>query len=622
MQVGTDSVRNMASLFNGTNQYRIPRYQRRYVWDTTNWDALWRDFLQLQRQIEDGEMDKKHFTGTIITHAKLGTEIGDEVIDGQQRLTTFQIIFCVIRDLCASGVYKISTISQIESSADDFIKLNLIQMEEPDMADNDVEGNFSAYRLVPTTHDMEAFQSVVAGEFGKKIKESTNIMAAFQSLTEGEPSDHNLIVRAYGHFGMKITDYLEEKGPEKLLNLLRTLSNNFHVIKVNLDSTDEPEKIFETINDTGRMLDDFDYLRNHLFLRARNLGEPTIDELYSQYWEKFEEWGAESLDSFLRAFLIAKWGPKRFQSEGKVIKSFDLYRKYSHALTEGSNQHRGYSDALRESMSRNERPLSPVEYELDQLSRYSEFYRELNTSTPVSKNSDLRTFGNRMQFYADLNLPRLDSFMLFLRHRLGFSDSLLYDVCDILESYIVRRMLCSGDEDNYATVNTLFSGAVEAREFCLREFAENLQETLPNSLKEALDQAWLKDVNLILYILYRIELYKREQCFTFYAPLSFKELRSRERIASPGDCDPDATKSVGNITILTSVSPYDWDFYAIKAKKQVLVREFANGLRLSEEIRDAKGWDENPNVEISRRAANLLSDFESIWKSNLVNYIE
>ena len=69
MQVGTDSVKNIAELFDGTNQYRIPRYQRRYVWDTMNWDTLWRDFTQLQLQIDAGEKDKKHFTGTIITHA-------------------------------------------------------------------------------------------------------------------------------------------------------------------------------------------------------------------------------------------------------------------------------------------------------------------------------------------------------------------------------------------------------------------------------------------------------------------------------------------------------------------------------------------------------------------------
>ena len=386
----------------------------------------------------------------------------NEIIDGQQRLTTFQIIFSVIRDLCDSEAYQISITSQLESAVKGFTKLNLLEIGEPNIAenvDNGAEDDFSPYRLIPTVHDREAFQSVVSGELGQQIKEaSPKVLEAFQSLLfAGEQSDQNLIITAYGYFGTKIAGYLEEKGSHKLLSLSRTLSRNFHVIKVNLDLTDEPEKIFETINDTGRMLGDFDYLRNHLFLRARKPEESNIEELYDKYWGEFEEWDSEKLDLFLQAFLMAKLGPKHFQNTGKSIKLFDLYREYSNTLTENSSQNHKYGDSLTRSLSQDERAFSPVEYELDQLSCYANSYQELDTPTPASKDSDLKTFGNRMQFYTDLNLPRLDSFILFLKHRFGLSDALLHKVCDVLESYIIRRMLCiKRNESIYTEINSFF----------------------------------------------------------------------------------------------------------------------------------------------------------------------
>ena len=303
-------ILQISGLFSGQKQYKIPRYQRRYVWDTTNWDALWRDLTQLH--------GKKHFTGTIVT--KPETEEGnsptkkDEIIDGQQRLTTFQIIFCVIRDLCASGEYTTSTSSHIQLTADGFTKLNLLEMEEVEITDdasNDEENGLSPYRLLITKErDRESFRMVVAGDLQSQIKKASNVREAFQSLAEGEQLDHNLIVKAYGYFGTKIIDYLEEKGADKLLNLTRTLSYDFYVMSAKVELKDDPQQIFGSINGTGRALDEFDLLRNDLFLRVKNREQQ--ETLYQEYWCYFDEepfW--EEAGRNRRVFTVLSHGKTR-----------------------------------------------------------------------------------------------------------------------------------------------------------------------------------------------------------------------------------------------------------------------------------------------------------------------
>ena len=242
----------------------------------------------------------------------------------------------------------------------------------------------------------------------------------------------------------------------------------------------------------------------------------------------------------------------------------------------------------------------------------------------VSKDSDLKIFGNRMQLYDDLNLPRLDSLILILKHRFGHSDALLHNVCNILESYVVRRMLCVKDtKDIYKEINSFFFKVLETSKFDVNDFVNFLCNSLDSTdrVKNALNQAWSVDDNLVLYILYRIELSKREQSSNLYAPLSFKDLETRERIVSPVESsDYYATESIGNMIPLKS-SLDDWDFCSLTAKKRLLVKEIAIDLILSEEVHDEDGWDTNPVAKIRHRAQDLLSHFDGIWCPILTDYI-
>ena len=469
LKLGNATV-EISRVFSGTNQYQIPFYQRRYVWDNANWGPLWEDIIQFP---------DKHFAGTIITYEQATNFI--EIVDGQQRLTTFQIIFCVIRDLLDLEESNDGAIERKKSEIIRYITVQDVRDEPP--------------RIVLTKRDNPAFMEVFSGDLWEtlNIQNIEGCLNAFEPLQNSEL--HPIIV-AYGFFGSKIITYLDrcEDSDEKFKNLqkLADILKNFRVIEAELDSESgyDPEEIFQIINDTGRMLDDFDYLRNYLFLRTRKyLGNERIgelDKLYHDHWDEFEDWDSEKLKLFFRAFLMGKLGPTCFEGEDKDIHPFDCYRKHIKTI-EGQDQ-----------------DLNP----LLQLSYYADSYKKLNSPTSISKVSDLKKLGNRMRFYDDLKLPRLDWFLLFMRHTFELSDECLNKLCDMLESYIVREGFCNGNcEDSYKSIKTFCSKYLNMK-FTLRQFVNDLSKKWPDSsevekvLKERADEV---DPNLVLYILRRIE---------------------------------------------------------------------------------------------------------------------
>ena len=120
-----------------------------------------------------------------------------------------------------------------------------------------------------------------------------------------------------------------------------------------IDSADEPEKIFESLNARGKRLLQFDLLRNNLFLRAHQ----HRDHLYREYWDHFESpyWDPEeksgaSSEMFLQHFLMAKLGEERVKPE------FNIYQRQYLSKIEDTNT---------------------IEDEFSELQRYSQVYQEM-----------------------------------------------------------------------------------------------------------------------------------------------------------------------------------------------------------------------------------------------------
>ena len=403
---------SVSELFKPKVQYKIPLFQRYYVWgEDAQWELLWDDIVR-QHDLQVQGKSPAHFTGAIVIQETLASDVPQyDIIDGQQRLTTFQIILCAIRDICTENKY-----------ADMASDLGCYIQNQGEMPKGDAK-----YKLIPTKRDRDSFISLV----NERVDES-----------------RGRIFSAYSYFYDKIREYVD-MDKERLHSLFLCIKNHFRFVQIPIDETDRPEKIFESLNARGKKLFEFDLLRNNLFLRARE----NRDGLYERYWRHFEDhyWTREVKkdetfsDIFLQHFLMAK-----LRTESVKPEFLTYERKYLPELKK--------------------RRDTTMEDEFSDLKRYSEVYQQI---TDCENDSYLE---NRMRFYQTFNLTTVHPFVLYLTCEVELKGRQLDRVLHILESYTIRRMLCCRGKGGLKNFNKFFASLIKrlGDNFSLENFIEYL----------------------------------------------------------------------------------------------------------------------------------------------------
>ena len=387
---------NIAGIFEPTQQYVIPLFQRHYVWnEKEQWHPLWEDITAkaAKRTVGESRRDKlqPHFTGAIVIQQKK-TNTNQvpvyEIIDGQQRLTTFQAILCAVRDVCKE-----------DDSAADFLAIATDAKKYLFNTGRHAHGD-GKFKLMPTEYDKAAFKAVVNG------------------VSAGESG---LIVNAYRYFKSKIQNFINGN-KDKANALFDAVAEDFGLVSIQIDNEDEPELIFESLNARGKPLMAFDLLRNNLFLRTRQSAGEDRDALYKKYWRHFEiPFWEQSVGAgrrkttlselFLQHFLSAKL------ATDNVEPLFHTYQKeYRKNLSDDTQT---------------------TESELTELHRYSGFYKRIAISGDDSE------LGKAMQVYHFLNITTLRPFVLYLVAEAGLSGEQGEHVFHALESYTMRRAICT-----------------------------------------------------------------------------------------------------------------------------------------------------------------------------------
>lgn len=255
-------TRTVTQLFGLDVRYVVPLFQRPYVWEQARqWEPLWDDITTLLDHQESANgLHYSHFLGAVVLDhtTPLPGEVPEfTIIDGQQRLTTLQLILTAAANVCA----ELGAMNESE------ILRELVRNNPKKVS------GVELFKVWPTNANRLAFQAVMS-EGGPPA--------------DREDDPDNRIDEAYAFFHSSIREWaldVDEEQRERRLWLLRvTLCDLLKVVSITLEAEDNAQIIFETLNARGAPLLALDLVKNAVFLEAAKQGLDT-DQLYETIWK-------------------------------------------------------------------------------------------------------------------------------------------------------------------------------------------------------------------------------------------------------------------------------------------------------------------------------------------------
>lgn len=274
--------------------YIVPDYQREYVWTDKEVHQLLED---VGEQI-DAASAREYFIGTILV-SPTDQKGHYEVIDGQQRLTTFFLLLCALKNLF-QGEPQRQTISGLISSSY-----------------TDSEGE------TQTTLKLEPRYENAGDVMSKLVELDADpqvVRAGIQA--SGIPSFGSLenLVSAYATLYRYLKDNYDDTG--KLKKYWGYLANNVVFIQISTDVS-SALKIFETINERGVGLNPMDLLKNLLFTQVKQTQFTQLKDEWKKITKPLEKEKEKPL-RFLRYFLMANYVIKNARGDA-VVREDEIY---------------------------------------------------------------------------------------------------------------------------------------------------------------------------------------------------------------------------------------------------------------------------------------------------------
>lgn len=274
--------------------YIVPDYQREYVWTDKEVHQLLDD---IDEQIDAGTT-REYFIGTVLV-SPTDQKNHYEVIDGQQRLTTFFLLLCALKHLF-QGEPQRQTVSGLISTS---------------YTDGDGETRTSL-KLEPRYEN--------AGEVITKLVEldadPQAVRAGIQSSGIASFGSLENLVNAYGTLYRYLKDNYDS--PAKLKKYWGYLANNVVFIQISTDVS-SALKIFETINERGVGLNPMDLLKNLLFTQVKQAQFTQLKNEWKKITKPLEKEKEKPL-RFLRYFLMANYVIKNDRGDA-VVREDEIY---------------------------------------------------------------------------------------------------------------------------------------------------------------------------------------------------------------------------------------------------------------------------------------------------------
>jgi len=559
MQAGK---RNITEIFNRARTLEIPFFQREYVWKKPNWERFLEDIWMT---VKTGN---PYFLGSIIqkqrrtnSRAKLGDV--RSVVDGQQRLTTLMIFFKVVFDA---------------------------RNEDPVF-----QGTFRTFAndwILKHNHaDIEAFEAVLTGTVTDDLRirnADSQVLAAYDYF-QSQPGTIAMI------------------NPVELFNLI-------YFVGIDLDSEEDEQQIFDTINSLGVALTTAELLKNELFGRE-DLA------LYNATWKPVFEldpstrlyWGREvtagrsrraMVDLFLQSFLLNQDGV------GDEVRVDSLFAYYKTHLKQVVDQ--------RETFTRD-------------LTHSAQLYRDHVRVEVLDEELDVENAMERLNVVLfGLNTTTVFPYVLYILRTVEDSGERAR-MFRLLEAFLLRRLICKDTTKNY---NKFFTGFTRAKLDSYDALVERLTGATDSGASFPTDVAVATALHtsnltngqarLVLYMLersvrddgrqstalnglkhYTLEHLMPKKWRNYWGKLPPEQARIRD----------ETLRKLGNLSLLssklnTSIRDADWATKKVGRGRSHGLDRYASGLETLAEDLALPVWDE---ATIRARGDRLAKQALIVW---------
>jgi hypothetical protein len=264
-------------------RFVIPKWQRHYVWSEKEVAQMWEDWEN------DCAQKTQHFCGVLLFKQTSDSSTW-EIVDGQQRMTTFFLFFLALRDVCAEQVIDFSELSR-------------------------------AFTLPGSTTCRLVLQEGLSEDRDLMNALLANNVSAF----DRHILDESALYNAYRFFKTKLGNMLRKEIPPFVFDVLDYLD----LVVLTVDETDDTRRIFEALNSRGKQVSSDELVSNLIsYIGSDN---PEINDLAKGCWAFISTlFDQDDLAVFLDAF-----GKRNGEQTARGI-AFDEIRFEVHAaLKEG-----------------------------------------------------------------------------------------------------------------------------------------------------------------------------------------------------------------------------------------------------------------------------------------------
>lgn len=269
----------------------VPDYQRPYAWEAKQLHDLWEDLDLLG--------DRHHYAGTLVLHQKPGvsrmTKTGTaltvwDVVDGQQRLTTTFLLLDRLRRRLAELPHEDApAVAQTLRSTYGVVSIGGV--EHPKIR---LGSDLNAY-----WHD-----TILGGA-----------PAGLAALVAGQQRLRDAAAFFDERIG-RLVDSSVDDTHERLLDLMRRVTDGLRFLVYEVSSEAEVGVIFETLNERGRDLTELEKIKNYLLYLARQIPDARSDALadavntkWSNIFKHLAHVPGHIEDRVLRAHWLATQNP-------------------------------------------------------------------------------------------------------------------------------------------------------------------------------------------------------------------------------------------------------------------------------------------------------------------------